>query len=60
MLLHTSFMNENYQKKVQAEGDRRMNLIENMMHGKKTKDTKRNENKKSTSFVKRSQSSNKK
>jgi hypothetical protein len=43
-------MNSNARKKIQAEGDRRMNMIETMMHGKKVKDTKRHEKSESKSF----------
>ena len=43
-------MDDKARKKIQAEGDRRMNMIETMMHGKKTKDTPRHEKKESKGF----------
>ena len=43
-------MNERAKKMIQAEGNRRMNMIETLMHGKKVKDTKRHEKKESKGF----------
>ncbi len=40
-------MNDKARKMIQAEGDKRMKMIETLMHGKNVKDTPRHEKKES-------------